>query len=303
MNEIHWGLLVASYLFLAGAGAGALFVSGYYVVENKIQDAKYFSLSKYSALFGAVLLSVGVGMIVLDLTTFRHGVEHLEFDKIFRFVQLFMTFVPGSIMSVGTWLLAVAIPVAFIFVLSFTNIYSFSKYRKLLAFVNMFFAICIASYTAFLLGDITHNLVWNNSVLVILFLFSGLSSGLAIVLIAKIILWKNEKIDLEEESNFSKADIVILALELLCMIVFAYTVYATAMANNLIYVLSLENMVGQIWWIGALGLGLILPLIFNMQAIINKKALTHVKEYVLIASILVGAFCLRYSVLLAGQWN
>jgi formate-dependent nitrite reductase membrane component NrfD len=303
MNEIHWGLLVASYLFLAGSGAGALFVSGYYVIENKIQDEKYFNLAKYSALLGAVLLSVGVGMIVLDLTTFRHGIENLEFDKIFRFVRLFMTFVPGSIMSIGTWLLAIAIPIAFAFVCSFTNIYNFSTYRSLLAKINMFFAICIASYTAFLLGDVTHNLVWNNSVLVILFLFSALSSGIAIVTLVKVALWKKANVSQNEATNFAKADIIVLSLELLSIIVFAYTVYAITAANKISYVLTLDNIVGQLWWIGALGLGLILPLILNIQAIVNNKPLSHVKEYLLITSILVGAFCLRYSVLLAGQWN
>ncbi|MDA7848107.1 polysulfide reductase NrfD [Sulfurospirillum sp.] len=232
-----------------------------------------------------------------------YGVENLEFDKIFRFVKLFMTFVPGSIMSIGTWLLAIAIPVAFAFVCSFTNFCNFGKYRGILANTNMILAICIASYTAFLLGDVTHNLVWNNSVLVILFLFSALSSGLAIVLIVKTILWKNEEVNLKESNNFAKADIIILALEMLSIIVFAYTVFATSMANKISYVFTLDNIVGQIWWLGALGLGLVLPLILNTQAIIYKKSLSHVKEYLLISFILVGAFCLRYSVLLAGQWN
>lgn len=303
MNEIHWGLLVASYLFLAGSGAGALFVSGYYVMEGKIQEEKYFSLAKYSSLLGAVLLTVGVGMIVLDLTTFRHGIENMEFDKIFRFVKLFMTFVPSSIMSIGTWLLAIAIPIAFAFACSFTRFCNFSKHRSILAKINMVLAICVASYTAFLLGDITSNLVWNNSVLVVIFIFSALSSGIAIVNIIKVALWKKTDVSQKEETNFAKADVIVLSLELISVMIFAYTIYAITATYKIPYVLTFDNIAGQFWWIGALGLGLILPIMLNIQAIINNKPLSHVKEYFLIISILVGAFCLRYAVLLAGQWN
>lgn len=299
-HEIQWGLLVALYLFLAGAGAGALFVSGYYVLDKKIEDERYFNLAKYSAYAGTLLLVIGVGMIVLDLTTFQYGLRNIDFGKLLRFYKLFMVFVPSSIMSWGTWLLALSIPVAFLFVLSFYNIDILKTKRVFLARVNMMLAIGICTYTAFLLGDVMHNIVWNNSALVILFMVSALSSGIAVVLLLRMLIFKSN-IQQSEVFKFSKVDASILSFEILCVAIFAYTLSVVSKSQDIPYVLNMANGVGQLWWLGAVGVGLIIPLSINIYAVTFQRTLTHYHEFVMIGCLLGGAFCLRYSVLLAGQ--
>lgn len=299
-HEIYWGVLVALYLFLAGAGAGAIFVSGFYVLEGKLEDKRYHKLSFYSAIAGTLLLVVGTAMIVLDLTTFRAGLQTADMDKLLRFYRLFMVFVPNSIMSLGTWLLFFSIPISAIFALSFTNKFNLAKFRATLARVNMVLAIFICSYTAFLLGDVMHNVVWNNSVMIVLFMASALSSGIAVVLFLRIIIFKSN-INQSEEISFSKVDASVLTFEFLCALIFAYAIFTTSNVNDIKYVLNLQNSVGLLWWGGAIAFGLLLPLFVNIYSITLKKRLSFIHEFTVISSVLIGAFCLRYSILLSGQ--
>lgn len=298
-NDIHWGILVALYLFLAGAGAGVIFISAFYVLDKKIKNLRYLKLARISSLSGVVLLVVGVAMIVLDLTTFRAGIENFDLNKILRFHKLFITFVPSSIMSWGTWLLFISIPLSFAFTISLYSSKSFFKYRTLLARINMILSIGICTYTAFLIGDVMHNIVWSNSALVILFMVSALSSGFAIVLLFRVLIFKEIKI--EEALLFNKVDASILTFELLCVAIFAYTVSIISKTHNVDYIFTLSTEVGKLWWIGAVCIGLLFPLFLNIYAITLKKKLSHIYEYSLVLALLVGAFSLRYAVLLAGQ--
>ncbi|MCL1052033.1 polysulfide reductase NrfD [Shewanella abyssi] len=297
MHEVHWGLLVAAYLFLAGAGAGALFISGCLVLSNKVQVPHHLNTAKISAIVGTLLLMLGTGMIVFDLTTFQYGIANVDVVKFFRFYRLFMTIEPSSMMSIGTWLLTLAIIFSSLFCLSFRAKADQPGYSRPFAAINVIFAVCIASYTALLIGDINHNLVWSNSILVVIFLLSALSCGAAVVLIIKTRL----KI-VDVNHTFAKSDSALLALEVLTVCVFAYSIYSISIFNGMDNLLSFSSTAGAIWWIGAILIGLIMPLLLNFTSIISKTSVSHSKEYLLAVLILMGAFCLRYSVLLAGQY-
>ena len=77
----------------------------------------------------------------------------------------------------------------------------------------------------------------------------------------------------------------------------------TLKPNNIDYPLSLSSMVGQMWLFGVIGVGLAIPLFMNLRAVITRTALSHSKECFLSIAVLAGAFCLRYSILLAGQYH
>ena len=298
MIEIHWGLLVAAYLFLAGAGAGALFVSGYYVLSGKIEQESDYRVACFSTLAGVLLLIAGTTMIILDLTTFRAGIAEIDFDKFFRFLNFFKTFIPGSMMSVGSWLVSIAIFASMGFAFAFFKNSPLKKHIKTLAAVNMVLSMGVASYTAMLLGDIAHNFVWSNSILVALFMVSGLSSGMAVVMLAKVLTGAPA----ETTRSFEKTDALILTIEMIIIAIFAYAMISLSNYNGIAYPLSLASTAGQLWWFGALGLGLLVPLALNMKAVCSGTALSHSKEIFVSIAVLAGAFCLRYSVLLAGQY-
>ncbi|MFQ6372269.1 NrfD/PsrC family molybdoenzyme membrane anchor subunit [Shewanella sp. YIC-542] len=297
MSEIHWGILVAAYLFFAGAGAGALFISGLLTVTGKIAEQGQLKLSRYSALAGTVMLIVGTAMIAFDLTTFQYGLSHMDVDKLIRAFRLFMTFQPSSMMSIGTWLLTFMIILSVLYCASFYLSKKAGKPNSALAVINMVLAVCVAAYTALLIGDISHNIVWSNSILVIIFLLSALSSGVGLVLIIRTAIRLGD-----EQHRFAKADTVLLVLELLALLIFAYSVRNVSLVNGFDNLLGLATAAGAFWWGGAVLLGLVLPLLINLVAIKGHLQLHCTVEYFIALLTLIGAFCLRYSVLLAGQY-
>ena len=298
MVEIHWGLLVAAYLFLAGAGAGALFISSYYVLSDKIKQSSDYRVAGFSSLAGVLLLIAGTTMIILDLTTFRAGIAEISFDKFFRFLNFFKTFIPGSMMSIGSWLVSIAIVASMMFAYAFIQNSPLKKHIKTLAALNMLLSMGVASYTALLLGDIAHNFVWSNSLLVVLFMVSALSSGIAVVMLMKVLTGAPA----DNRQSFEKSDAAILTFELVLLSIFAYALVSMSAFNDVEYPLLLSSIAGQLWWFGALALGVVIPLLMNLKAIFSKTALSHSKECLLSIAVLAGAFSLRYSVLLAGQY-
>ncbi|KIO36706.1 NrfD/PsrC family molybdoenzyme membrane anchor subunit [Shewanella sp. cp20] len=296
MSEVHWGLLVAAYLFLAGAGAGALFISGALVLSEKVVHVHHWSTAKYSAISGLLLLMLGTGMIVFDLTSFQYGIFNGDMSKLLRFYRLFMTFESSSMMSIGTWLLTLAIIFALLFCISFKrrNQETFSSRRY--ALINLIFAVCVASYTALLIGDIKHNIVWSNSILVVIFLVSAISSGAAVVLVIN--TWLKHS---DPHHSFAKADSLVMLIELFVLGIFVYAIANVSKFYGLDNLLGMATSAGKIWWLGAVVVGLLLPLLLNLTSIMGRGGVSHIKEYGIAALTLVGAFCLRYSVLLAGQ--
>lgn len=289
-THIYWGVLVALYLFLAGGGAGAIFISSFFVLQG---SKAHLKVAKLTCIWGCVALILGVSMILLDLTTLRAGFLNGDFGLILRFYKLFITFVPSSIMSWGTWILTISIPVALFFMLTFYD--KFNKFAKTQAKINMLFAIAISSYTAFLLGDVAENLVWNNSVLVVLFISSALSSGVAILILVKV--FSSNK---SEDENLSKIDFAILCFELICILIYIYTVKLALGHNGYEFVFNFSLFSGKLMLIGAIFIGILMPIFINLNSM-KKKNFSKSQELLLAICLLVGAFSLRYSVLLAGQ--
>lgn len=294
-THVYWNYLVGFYLFLAGGGAGAIFISSFYVLSGKSKQKNNHLLAKITCMWGLIALVVGIFMIVLDLSTLRGGLAKGDLSLIFRFHKLFMTFVPNSIMSWGTWILFLSVPLGILFLLTFYG--KMDKFHKTLAQINMLFAIFISSYTAFLLGDVSSNLIWSNSSLVVLFIASALSSGVGIFVLVKTFTCKQQH--LTENINFSKIDNAILSFEFICILIFVYTSYVVLSHNFLKFSFSLFEKSGQYMWIGAVFVGIILPFLLNLCVIKSKKTLPHFYEILLATCLLVGAFCLRYSVLIA----
>ena len=73
MFDVHWGLPVILYLFLAGVGAGALTVSSSVLLRGGGGGfaGDHFNVARYGALLAPLPLMVGTGLIILELGTFE----------------------------------------------------------------------------------------------------------------------------------------------------------------------------------------------------------------------------------------
>jgi formate-dependent nitrite reductase membrane component NrfD len=250
----------------------------------------------YVSMLGFVILALGTTLIIIDLTTFQAGVAEFNVDKFFRFMQFFLHFKPNSMMSIGSWLVGGTIITSALFVIA---IFKNHKFVAKLAVINSILSVCVASYTALLLGDIAHNFVWSNSILVVLFMVSSLSSGIAVLMIIKSLLC----VPYDGNHGLEKKDVFVLGFELLLVAIFSYSVMSLSTYHHLNYVLSTEFLAGKLWWFGAIIIGILIPLTLNINIIFNRRTPSHNSHYLIAAAILVGAFCLRYAVLLAGQYS
>lgn len=99
MTHHEWGLLIVIYLFTGGLGAGCLALSG---VAQLIPGRRYRGIARAGALCAPLLVAFGSGLLIFDL------------GRPLRFWRLFVTIVPVSPMSIGSWLLMLFVPIAFV---------------------------------------------------------------------------------------------------------------------------------------------------------------------------------------------
>jgi polysulfide reductase chain C len=190
-----WGGLIVAYLFFAGMGAGTLAVSALCTMLGP----RYRAASRLGALIAPWPVALGTGLLIFDL-----GRPEL-------FYRLFMTIEWTSPMSVGSWLLTIFL------ILAFANLFLWipdryrsriplpwrghiarphgwkamtaetaSRWRRRLAPVLIPPALAVGIYTGVLLGATPTRPFWNTPLTAELFLFSAMSSGTALLIVA---LW------------------------------------------------------------------------------------------------------------------
>ena len=130
-----WGPLIAWYLFLAGAAAGAFVTAA--VVGAKYPEARMTRLG--GRILAPVMLGVGLVMLMVDAEAGLHNP--------LRFFYLVMN--PGSVMTLGVYVICVFMPVALVSALLEVLKRPVPKW---LTWIGIVAAFCVAAYTGFLLG-------------------------------------------------------------------------------------------------------------------------------------------------------
>jgi len=310
MLELHWGLPVILYLFLGGMGAGAGAVSASIFLRSGGGDlaGSNFRFARWGAMFAPIAVIAGTGMIVFELGSFETG-------HWFKWLNLFKT-INLSPMSIGSWALALFILVSLVFAYTFLPQDAHPgdhrhSLRKMLAWAMVPLGIGVALYTGILLGAMPSRPFWNSPVLALLFLVSGLSTGVAAIILLRALFGHEHKINPDNfEHNtylLSSSDMLLIGFEVL--VVFLFVMYAhltiggVAEAVSVITGGSLTNM----FWFGFVVLGLLLPGAIELKYVIPR--LLYQKEFIMPRSmeilvcllVLAGGFLLRYVVVIAGQ--
>jgi formate-dependent nitrite reductase membrane component NrfD len=315
MPEPRWGFLIVAYLFLGGMSAGLFFVSA---LATYLQDGRgpaYPRIARVGALLAPWPVSIGSGLLVFDLGHW------------FRFYKLFVTFKWHSPMSIGAWLLAgftgitlaafwAWLPAATLqgFVtrlprrlrfLAFIDHPARERWRRPLAMAGFPFSIGVGIYTGVLLGAVQARPFWNTNLVAQMFLFSALSSGCAVLILA--LGAQREGLDQREAKLLYSLDITLMILEL--FIVLPYVIHGTL--SPLSVQRALELILGGpftvAFWGVFFALGLVLPLaieLWEMRPVLLDRATLHPGRLLAGVSavlVLVGGFTLRYVFVSAGQ--
>ena len=292
-HELAWGGIIAIYLFLAGVAGGAFLTSALTELFSKNRQLKVIRAGAYIA---PVAILIGLAMLVVDLG------KPLSFWKLILYVNF------HSVMSIGTFIISIFTALAVVYAylvwmaaaaekkikitlagqeMAAAKATGIQSWRKPVAVIGSLFALGTATYTGFLLSAVTTNGLWHVSFLgiegipflPILFLVSAISAGLAATLIGAV--------DCSDLTAYKKADIILLAIEIILLAVLYTSVKAAFFSGGM----------ATLFWLGVVVVGLLLPLVLAIYGVTKHKNLV----LPVCGMVVVGGLCLRYFVVYSGQ--
>lgn len=276
-----WGPLIAIYLFLAGASAGAFLASAY--IERKYPDAVRMRVA--GRILAPIFIGIGLVMLMVDAEAGLHNP--------LRFIFLIMN--PGSVMTLGVYFICVFMPIALIeAVLELLK----KDVPRWLTVIGDVFAFAVAAYTGFLLGVVDAYPLWNNAILPVLFVISALASGLAAVNLCGLIL---DRESIEKMFDLKKGHVVLGVAEIIALVVM-FIIVASGDPQGAASIQSmLTGGFAGMFWIGLVLVGLLMPLLIGANALrASEGSQSSVAlEYASECGVLVGGFMLRLLVVLA----
>lgn len=308
-DSLVWDWSIAIYLFLLGISAGmvtlAIFVKRRLPAEQVAQN----SILKATALIAPLSVVIGLLILIIHLT------------RPWTFWKLMFNYNITSVMSLGVMLFQLYMAVVILWLMGifreqlmqwveeflgsrFSWIRSIlnliAKFEKPLELCALVFSVLLGAYTGFLLSALKTYPMLNNPVLPILFLFSGLSSGLAVAVLSSLV-WFKEDPHNESISFLHKMETPIVLMELFLLAAF----FIGLAFGDQGKILALNNaLFGGFWsyvfWIGIITVGILLPLLFKL---VGGKTLIHSKGFniTLCTMSLCGVLFLRFFILYAGQ--
>ena len=279
-----WGPMIAWYLFLAGASAGAFLTAAF--VEAKYPDSNKMRIA--GRIIAPVFVGIGLLMLMLDAEAGLHNP--------LRFFYLISN--PGSVMTLGVYFICIYMPVAL--VVAVLEILK-KKVPKWLTWIGIVFAFAVAAYTGFLLGVVKTFPLWNNAVLPILFVVSALSAGLAATSLVGLI---TDRERFEHMWLIKKSHVILSAIELVVLFTMLLIVHTGSSAGAATVDSLVMGQYALPFWGGIVLLGLVAPfLIEGYPVFITKRVETSTTSLVLSvigeSGVLIGGFLLRLLVVLA----
>jgi protein NrfD len=293
-----WGWEIPVYLFLGGFTAGIMVLSGWALWQGRRSPRSHptFSLAS-SGLFMLGLATISLGMLSLFL-----DLGHKAYVW-----RLYLTMKPWSPMSWGSWILLLVYPVlaaavlleppaALVRLLPWTRPLSQAladdlHARRALGFVSMATGIALGIYTGILLSALGGRPLWSSGLLGPLFLASGLSSSAAFA------HWASP--EPEERRQMAWLDNLFLVIELaligLLLVGLASSSEAHAEAARLV----LGGPFTAVFWVGVVGLGIVLPLVIQSLAVAHRIIHTPIAPVL----VMLGGLALRFVVVYAGQYS
>ncbi|MEW5917375.1 MAG: NrfD/PsrC family molybdoenzyme membrane anchor subunit [Gemmatimonadota bacterium] len=298
-NAPHWGWYIILYFFIGGLASGLYFVGTLAALAGDPRDRPITRFA-YRTVFPLVL-ACGF-LLTIDLgkpLRFWHMLIQSERVP----VPVLKYWAP---MSLGSWALAIfAAFAAAAFVAALVDsgritsafamrAVEWSRARPKpvrLAFtlVGLFFALFFGGYTGVLLVG-TNVALWHHAQLLgVVFLLSATSTAYALLIV---VLRRRKASDSATAiSKLELADRYVIVLELVAIAVMLIALGGVARP-------LITGGFGVVFWIGVVGIGLILPLLLPFA---RSRQLAS-RPLLGVTCVLAGALLLRFVVIMAPQW-
>lgn len=307
-TALVWNWPIGIYLFLLGISVGMVTIA--ILLKRKLAangntDIANNNVMKATAIFAPLTVVTGLLILVFHLT------------MPLTFWRLLIFYSPTSVMSIGVmlfqcYMVLVILWLAIIYSqliesllksrLSWINalIRQLSRFANIIETVLLLFALALGAYTGFLLSALKTYPMLNNPVLPILFLFSGLSSGAAAIVLFSTTLFK-EPSESRSLHFVHKIETPVVWFELFLLAAFFIGLYFGGGSKTLSAVTALtDGFWGSIFWFGIVGVGILLPMLLNK---LMAESVKHSKPYLAVVCCLslFGTMLLRLFILYAGQ--
>lgn len=309
MAHREWGILIVNYLFLGGVSAGLFFISALASYFHDKEEPAFERIARYGAMIAPWPVAMGSLLLVFDLGNWL------------RFYKLFVHFRWQSPMSIGSWLLLAFNGVAVLYFWTWLpeNVraaiarraapvslnYNIARWRRVLAALGLPLSISVGIYTGVLLGAVQARPFWNTNLVAQIFLFSALSTGCAVLIVA---LSANRKtLDPGQLKFLYTLDICAILLELFVVLPYIIHGELSVQAVRDSLALILGGPYTLTFWVLFMVLGLLTPLGLEIRemipAVLAGRELHHDRRLGIFtgALIIFGGYVLRYVFVYAGQ--
>lgn len=309
-KTLQWDWPIAIYLFLVGLSAGLVIITMILKYNAPDKNGTQDRVAKFAAIMAPLAIIIGLSILILHLT---HP---------FRFWKLLLHYNMHSIMSLGVILLVIYSTLLFVWItvvyrdllLSWANstgslqsikslfktiVTLVAKFEKPLDIVLVFLAVMAGCYTGFLLSALKTFPMLNNPALPILFLVSGLSSGIAASMIAAS-LRKNGPAHDRAMALMHKVESPVMFAELFVLFAFMVGLFLGRGQSVVALSTALSGFWGMVFWLGIIGLGMLFPFILGK---ICGPVIRARGSFMIIMALftLIGVFLLRLFILYTGQ--
>jgi Ni/Fe-hydrogenase subunit HybB-like protein len=321
--EVHWGILVVVYPYLTGLVAGAFILASL---------VKVFNIKEVQAVYRLSLLTALAFLLIAPLPLLLH-LGHPE-----RSFEIFLSPNFTSAMAMFGFVYAWYLMVVLLLEIWFTyrkdiifwsqqekgpmkwihkviSLFSGDVSAKAVEFdkkvvkgitiIGIPSAFLLHGYVGFIFGSIKANPWWNSVLMPIVFLFSAIVSGIALVIILYMVItpYRGEKIDMKCLDTMASflfyAVIVDFSLELLD---FIHRLYQSEESIKILSAMVMNKLFISLVIIQVL-LGMLIPLAMIVSVKLFKfdDELRKLLYFVSVILIQLGIFATRWNVVIGGQ--
>jgi len=305
--QTEWGWLIAIYLFLGGMG-GSMVVIGYlHHVRSKENH-----LAAWGSLIGVVLVALGTLFLIGDLT------KPERFYLVFLSPNLNL----GSWIVRGSTILTLFMIFGALYAAPQIKYFSWLPWSKneeairILGFIAAFFGFLTVMYTGILISMAKGVAFWQSPALPMLFIASGLSTGVAGMLFVNIIQGMRatggrRELHFHWCHQLSEWDAIFIFVEIIVTFLYLYIINAASPEAAISVKEILWGSLSVPFVVGVLLLGLAIPLLLEYlhitkgktaAEIVHDKGLAKPCILPIIAAtlVIIGGITLRYVILAAG---
>ena len=299
-----WDWRVAIYLFLGGLAGGLMTMSAINYLRPGRKGPMQSVCCWQIPVMAPVLLYIELFFLWLDLERKLHG------------YLFYTTFKPLSPMSWGAWIVFLIYPLMICYALaalpdevkaqiknSFLRNAAdiMAPHLSKLAKLNVVFGVLLVIYTGILLSTFVARPLWNSAILPLLFLFSGMSTGAAVM----IIVAKNKEVKL----FFTKLDIWLILSELVILALMFYGHYTSDAAHRAAIMPFFDSSHEHFpYFLSVVVVGIALPLAIVLKFLeVTGKHTEEVTPFGLLLMnssavlVLIGGLIIRFALVYAGQ--